>query len=64
MTEETKWVSTNKPNVQKYHTDPDCPNFPENVEPATEDDLRRSITQCTICRGQRLATLLTPKDDD
>lgn len=46
-----KWVSMDNDNPEKYHTQRDCPFFPESVRELQEDDLRRGIGHCQHCKG-------------
>lgn len=36
---------------EHWHSDPECGVVTGEMRPATEADLRRSITQCTHCKG-------------
>jgi hypothetical protein len=55
MTDE-KYIDTTQDPPVRYHTDPDCRKFPENVEIAEDT---RVMTECQYCKyGEPLSRKL------
>lgn len=50
MNAERHWISANAKTPVIYHTNEDCPYYPDDVRGVSEQDIARGIRECQWCK--------------